>query len=415
MNDEIAKKIGLLRHQIISPVLMQPERQQMAYFREIAKREFDFPGVGMKRIKASTMKTWFNLYRKFGFSALIPKTRADKGKVRKLSPECIKKIKQFREENHDLPATLFFKKCLENNILGEKHLCYSSLVRILKQEGMFKRRECRPRKKYEMDRFGELWVADFCHGPLVKDGRRFRKAILFGIIDDFSRLIVGASFAFSESTVEIEQVFKDSILKYGICDRFYTDNGPSFSSSYLAYVCAQCGIGLIHSKPYDSPSRGKIERFWRTVRERFLVDIKDKVLTLDELNEKLQKWLKDDYNFKKHSSIQVRPIDRYKESTEKYPLKRISKEELDEYFMSKITRDVRKDATVRIGGIYYEVPASYIGMKDVEIKRIQDENAYYLYEGSRRIVQLKPVDSRANAKCYTPTPRDNIINFHEGV
>ena len=50
------------------------------------------------------------------------------------------------------------------------------------------------------------------------------------------------------------------------------DNGASFSSHYLSRVCAHLGVGLIHSKPYDSPSRGKIERFFRTVRENFLTD-----------------------------------------------------------------------------------------------------------------------------------------------
>ena len=74
--------------------------------------------------------------------------------------------------------------------------------------------------------------------------------------------------------------------------------------------CALAGISLIHSKPYDSPSRGKIERFFRTVRDRFLSRLTSE-LTLDELNEAFSLWLQEDYHHKHHTGIDQRPIDRY--------------------------------------------------------------------------------------------------------
>lgn len=411
MDQETAQRIGLFRHQIISPVLMDSGRAQVDYFRKLESREFDVPGLGPKRYRASTMKNWLNLYRKHGFKALVPKARKDKGNYR--SSSLWGEVKELREDHFDLPVTLFYQRCLEKELLGHPAIHYSTLVRFLKQEGLLKKRESRPRKKYEMDRFGELWVADFCHGPMSLDGRKKRKAILLAIIDDHSRYIVGAKFAFAESTKEIEQVFKEAILSFGLPDRLYVDNGPSFSSKYLAYACAQLNIGLIHSKPYDSPSRGKIERFFRTVRARFLKVHEGEVYPLDQLNQLLSAWLRCDYHFKKHSSLKVRPYDRYHHSMDKYPLKRVSKEQLDEFFMASFKREVRKDATVSIDAVFYEVPASYIGMK-VELRYLQSQNPeYFLYEDNRRICSIRPVDSRANAKSYTPTPRENKLDFHQ--
>jgi transposase InsO family protein len=412
MDKDIQNKIGLFRHKIISPVLMESGRSQVAYFKMIERREFDVPGIGPKKFKASTMKNWLNLYRKHGFIGITPKIRSDKGSARVFTKNDIKKIKDFRSKYLELPVTLFYEKCLADELLGNPPVCYSSLVRFLKQENLFKRKKSVSRKRYEMNRFGELWVGDFCHGPKVKDGKRKRKAILLAIIDDHSRYIVGATFAYNESTKEVENVFKEAILSFGMPDRLYVDNGPSFSSNYLANACAQLNIGLVHSKPYDSPSRGKIERFFRTVRDRFFKLHEENELTLEEMNSKFQTWLQKDYLMKKHSSIKVRPWDRYDSSTKEYPLKRVSSEELDEYFMSTFTRGVRKDSTVSIDAIFYEVPANYSGMR-VEIRFVQSNHPkYFLYENDRRICELKAVDSRANGKTYRPTKRDNSINFH---
>lgn len=412
MTDE-KEKVGLLRHKIISPVLMEGWRNQMKYFKELEVREFFIPGMGPKRFKASTMKGWLNRYRKNGFKAIVPKIREDKGGYRKLTLSDRERIKLYREEHPELPMTLFYSLCLRENIFSEKQICYATFNHFLKKEGLSRRRSSKGRRKYEMDRFGELWVGDFMHGPQVLDGKRKRKAILLLIIDDYSRYVVGAKFSFLENTGSLEEVFKEAILSFGVVERLYVDNGSAFSSKYLEKVCAHLGIGLIHSKPYDSPSRGKVERLFRTIRGRFLTLHKNKEMTLDELNEAFSKWLREDYHFKKHSTIQVTPFNRYVSSIEKYPLKRVSPEEIKEYFFETQERTVRLDATIQYEGIYYEVPTHYIGSR-IQVRHEQgDKSQIYLYENNKRVCELKPVDSRMNAKLYRPTPRENTLTFHK--
>lgn len=167
------------------------------------------------------------------------------------------------------------------------------------------------------------------HGPqvTVPGSKRKQKAILLAMIDDHTRLIVGYKWDLFENTKLIEVVFKEAILSYGLPDRIYCDNGASFSSHYMARCCAHLNIGLVHSKPYDSPSRGKIERFFRTVREQFLVSVGE-LVDIETLNTSFNRWLRDEYHHKHHHGIDGRPLDRYTVSTTRYPRKRIDAENL---------------------------------------------------------------------------------------
>lgn len=417
MTDEIREQIALLRHQIISPVLMGPEVERAEYFRRQAEKEFEVPGSGPRRFSTWTMRGWLNKYRKHGFKGLLPKVRSDRGERRKLSKENEAQVLEMRSDLLDMKVAAFYRRCIKAEVLGKPAICQDTLRRLLKTHGMIEQQAAsKPRRKYEMGHFGELWVGDFMHGPklagAVRGGREvMKKAILLAIIDDHSRMIVGARWNFEETTGSIEQVFKDAVLIYGKPNRLYVDNGPSFSSGYLRLVCAHLGIGLVHSKPYDSPSRGKIERFFRTVRESFLIDSKAK--TLPEINEHFLVWLRDEYHHRHHFGIDCRPIDRYRRSVHDYPRARVNEDQLEEFFMMRVTRNVKKDATLSYEKLIYEAPARFIGKK-VEIRYRQDRpREIYIYENNERVVQLKVVDARANAKIYKPKNRDTVIPYQE--
>lgn len=418
MDKEKRDAIALLRHRIISPVLMESGRSQMAYFREIAAREFDVPGRGPRRFQPTTMKGWLNRYKKRGYPALVPKTRSDAGRFRRIDAEIFTALKALREEHLDLSVVKFYERALTESRLGQPPMCLETLRRFLRTQNLYAPRERKPRKRFEMGRFGELWTGDFMHGPQVLESpaaTRRRKAILMAIIDDHSRMIVGAEFGFFENTKLLEQVFKDAILSHGLPDRLYVDNGPSFSSEYLRKVCAPLGIGLVHSKPYDSPSRGKIERWFKTVRESFLAQWSEdalKGMDLKTLNEIFRQWLRDEYHHRNHSGIDARPVDRYQESITRSPTRRIDEDTLDEFFMARVERSVNNDSTVSLHATIYEVPPSYIGRK-VELRFVQERpSEVYLYENEQRIQRCQPVDSRLNGKLYRPAPRDSEVALH---
>lgn len=420
MDPKIAELVGLLRHQIISPVLMETGRGQMKYFREVATREWDVPGRGPRKFSPMTMKGWLKRYSKNGFQALLPKSREDEGGFRRVREERKQAIRALRKEHLQMSVLRFYELAIKKQILGFPPICLATLRRFLKAENLFAPKdEPTARKRFEMSRFGELWTGDFMHGPHVlveHGGKRHKKAILMAIIDDHSRMIVAGVFGFQENTLLLETAFKEAILAYGCPDRLYVDNGPSFSSDYLRRVCAHLKIGLVHSKPYDSPSRGKIERFFRTVRDQFLSGIHPNAeITLSSLNERFSAWLRADYHHRHHSGIEMRPVDRYQSGITLYPLKRMDEESLSEFFMVSVERSVTNDCTVSFQGHHYETPATYVGRR-VELKYLQERpTEIYLYDNGIRVQRLHSVDTVANGRTYRPGPRDPHVPFQSIV
>jgi putative transposase len=414
MDKDIREGIALARFQIISPVLAEPKRAQNDYFRKQAEIEHHFPRYGNRFISVSTMKAWLKTYRAKGFEGLKPKGRSDLGRPKRLGGESLKAIEIKCKAYPHWTGHHLYEDLKRQGLLGEPPVHYNTLLRLVKEQGWLstaKRSDAR--KAFEFDNVNELWVCDFMHGPQVQTAGRSAKAIVCAILDDHSRMVVGHAFSASETISALPVVLKEAFLGYGICKRLYVDNGASFSSDLLARSCALAGISLIHSKPYDSPSRGKVERFFRTVRDRFLSGIQEGI-TLDELNEAFRLWLQEDYHHKIHSGIGERPIDRYNISVARVPIRRLSKSELDEIFLVRHERVVNNDATISFKGNIYEVPPAYIKHR-IEIRHpVDDPQELYLYDNDVRVGRIKLVDKNENSRTFRPKTVPNTLSFHKG-
>ena len=414
MEEEIREKIALKRYQLISPVLAEPKRAQNDYFRTQAGREHDFPRLGPRKVSVSTLKHWLRQYRRQGFEALKPRTRSDLGRPKRLSADTRKAIEIKCKAYPGWTVQMLYENLRAQGLLGQPPVHYNTLLRLVKTQGWLKvKTRSDVRKAFEVDNVNDLWVCDFMHGPQVKIGSRSAKAILCAIVDDHSRMVVGHGFNASETISALTLVLKEAFLAYGLPKRLYVDNGPSFSSDLLTRSCALAGISLIHSKPYDSPSRGKVERLLRTVRERFLAGVQPGI-TIEELNEAFWLWLQDDYHHKLHSGIGERPIDRYNASVERVPTRRLSKAELDEIFLVRHERVVNNDATISFKGALYEVPSAYIRQR-IELRHPVDQpEELYLYDNGVRVGPIKLVDKRENARTFRPKTVPTTLSFHKG-
>jgi transposase InsO family protein len=414
MDREIREKIALKRYQIISPVLAEPARAQNEYFRKQAETEHEFPRYGLRKISVSTMKAWLRKYRKGGFDTLKPKNRSDGGRPRRLDEGLLKAIEIKCKAHPCFSVQKLYEELRGQDLLGHPPVHYNTLLRVVKEQGwLCPKDRTDVRKAYEVDNVNDLWISDFMHGPQVRTANRRAKAILCAIIDDHSRMVVGHAFSASETISALVVVLKDAFLAYGIPKRLYVDNGSSFSSDLLTRSCAQAGISLIHSKPYDSPSRGKIERLFRTVRERFLSGLQEGI-TLEEINEAFAFWLNEDYHHKLHSGIGERPIDRYNSSVGRVLIRRLSRTELDEIFLIRHERVVNHDATISFKGSLYEVPTAYIRQR-IEIRHPVDEpEKLYLYDNGLRVSRIKLLDKKENARTFRPQQVSTHLSFHKG-
>ena len=411
MEKDIREQIALARYALISPVLAEPGRVQNAYFRQQAEREYDFPRYGRKKVKVSTMKSWLKRYRRDGFEGLKPRSRSDGGRPRRLDAQMLQVVEVKCKAYPFWSVQRLYEELTQQHLLGDPAVHYNTLLRVVKTHGwLLSRGRTDVRKSYEVDHINDLWIGDFLHGPQVRTASRAAKAILCAIIDDHSRMIVGHAWSASETIGVVTVVLKEAFLAYGIPKRLYDDNGPSFSCDLLARSCALAGISLIHSKPYDSPSRGKVERFFRTVRDRFLSGLQEGS-TLEDLQEAFSLWLQDDYHHKLHAGIDQRPIDRYQASSGRIQIRRLSKEELDEIFLIRHERIVNNDATISFKGSLYEVPAAYIRQK-IELRHpVDDPEELCLYDNGIRVGKIKLLDKRENARTFRPQKVPTQLSF----
>jgi putative transposase len=394
-----AEKIALFRYGIIAPVLHDSGVKQTRYFKKMAQQVFDVPVYGRKRFNWKTFKSWLRKYRIEGFDGLKPKTRADKGESRIVDEYLDHIIRQKFDEFPSLKISGLYRMLIDEGLIQAGSPCEATLRKYIDDHNLKPTVELlKPRKKFEKPHINDLWLSDFMHGQHFKIDDGKRKLFLCGIIDDHSRVLVACRWTLHENTEALELALKDALLTYGLPKMLYCDNGAVYVSSHLQLVCARLGIALVHSKPYDSPARGKIERFWRTVRQGFLPLVhREQNYSLDEFNQLFADWLDKQYHRRIHHGIAQTPLDRYFADAENTQVRRIEQNELDQHFYQTYLRKVKNDATVSVNADLFEVPAKYIGAK-VELRHPTGQPSdLWIYENDQPVVKIHKVDPVFNS------------------
>lgn len=393
-----AEKIALFRHGVISPVLYDREDRQNEYFRECAAKEHMLPHLGIRKYSVSTFKSWLANYKKTGYNGLLPKTRRDKGSSRKIFTSFADILRELQKEHYFFTYSQLHRHLISTEYIKPYDFILQTLIKFMKDNQIpLKVKEIVPRKRFETMHINDLWICDFMESFAVYDGKKKRRVYLCSIIDDHSRVIVGYIYSHNESFAELENVFKSALSTYGIPLKFYCDNGKVFHSKAIHTVCAKLGIALIHSRPYDSPSRGKIERFFRTVQTKFNPTLDKNKITLSELNTAFGDWLNKDYHRIIHAGIGEKPIDRFMRSLEQVKIRRVPQEALELVFYLKLRRKVKKDCTVSVNGKLYEAPSSYIDQEiDLRYSSSSPEELF-IFEDDKPVHKLRTLDVHLNA------------------
>jgi len=397
--DEDKKRtdIALFRYALIAPVIQQNVKAQAEYFRDVSGKHYDVPHIGLKRFKAVTLKLWLKQYRRYGFDALKPKIRQDKGDSRKITGNFAVAIQEAVKHYPASSCAAIHRMLIAEGHIGVGEVSEGTVRKYIRENDLKQNVQPQPRKKFEHEHVNDLWIGDCLHGPYISNGRKKQKVYLIAAIDDHSRMVVGGRFFFHENSIALEMVLKEAIMHFGVPKAFYCDNGSLFVSSHLQLACARLGIALIHSRPYDSPSRGKIERFMRTIRQKFLsmLRLPDNI---DDLNEAFDLWLQDEYHYHIHYGINTRPIDRFMQDIKTTSIRRLSEEELDAAFQITLHRCVKNDSTVPIGGTLYECPTEFIGKK-IEIRHPSDKpGELTIYVQDKPVAKLRKLNIHENAK-----------------
>lgn len=364
MDEDKKKQIAAFRfgviHDLVGGVELESGEQERL-IREKCDRKWVIPFSQKTRITRSTILRWVKLYKESGgkLEVLANQGRSDNGKSRAIDEETSLALIRLRKE---LPKATIARLLREMNkrrlVSPGLVLTRSTVHRFLSSNGLMKQNQItsEDRRRFEAELPNDLWQSDCMHGPKVDHQGKNRKTYLIAFIDDHSRLVPHAEFYLSESLPSFLKALEEALLTRGLPRKIYTDNGSAFRSHHLEHVTASLGIALIHARPYKPQGKGKIERFFRTVRGDFLSCFKGN--TLAELNQALFFWLNDIYHQRIHSSTGQTPFARF---TSRMECLREAPHNLKDYFRKTVRRRVAKDRTISLDGRIYEAPVSLIG------------------------------------------------------
>lgn len=399
------ENIALKKFALIAPVLNEEKLNQQEYFRKLSAQLIDMPYYGPRRYAVKSFQWWLYLYRRHGLEGLKPGYRSDRGKSRRVTEEIAAKIRQKRAEKPGLKGILLYDELVKEGVFTPDRLSLATFYRFLAQNPDLaagkEDEEEKEVRRFSHQWVNELWQTDIMYGPYLRVGRAKKQTYLLAFIDDASRLVTAARFCWEQNFSAVRAVLKEAILKRGIPKMIYTDNGKVYRCNQLAVVCAALGCTLLHTEPFSPNSKGKVERFFRTVRMRFLSRLEmDKVNSLEELNLLFWQWLEADYQRKIHRALNMSPLDYFLSQADRVNMF-ADPVRLDEYFLLRTTRKVNHDATFSLENILYETDQKFAGSR-VEV-RYEPEwlkspaRPVLLYQDGLKVGEARQVDFFANA------------------
>lgn len=352
-----ARDVALYRYSLIRPLadpnLSATERGRLV--RDMAAQVHIGPFGQPTEVSRASLDRWIRAWRAGGFDALLP---AQRQITPRTDAEVLELAARLKAEHPARTAAHIAR-------IVEAEQGWAPSARTLQRH--FARLELNTRPdgtppaafgRFEAGEPDELWISDGLHGPTI-DGKR---AVLFALLDDHSRYVPGHRWGYGEDTLGMQAALHDAVKTHGCPRNLYCDNGSAYSSNQLAWSVAVLDIRLVHSRPGRPQGRGKIERWNRTVRDQFLVEIQAAggVDSLDELNRLFTAWLHQQYHRVAHSETGATPTARY-HAEGRTPAPRPDTALLRRAFLWREQRRVTATATVSLHGNRYQVDAALVG------------------------------------------------------
>jgi putative transposase len=366
MTEEQKMEVAVFRYGIIADFvgatqLNQGEQEKL--LRDKCARKWQIPYSERTRLSRSTILRWIRSYNAGNgkLESLYPQDRADQGQGRALDEETSLTLINLRRQFPKTSVPMLIEILHDRQLIPPGTLLSQTTVyRLLHRNNLMSREmpDFSDRRKFETESPNDMWQSDVMHGPLLLCGGKRRKSYLIAFIDDHSRLIPHAQFYPSEGLASFMDCFSLALRKRGLPRKLYVDNGSAFRSRQLEFTTASLAIALIHAKPYQPQGKGKIERFFKTVRTQFLPNFKDE--TLDDINRAFTLWLEDHYHQRIHSSTGQSPFARF---TSKMECIRNAPEKLNDYFRKTVRRRVNKDRSLVVEKRLFEAPVALIGRR----------------------------------------------------
>jgi putative transposase len=350
-----------------------------------------------------TIQTWFYRYKNHGITGMTNRSRSDKGQARKVTPEeLLEALNAARPHFHTKRTNkrALYRFCIEKGLLHPDRIAQTTFYRFIREYGLLApdtEENHKQRLAFSMKYANQLWQADTMFGPHLDAGGGLRKqARLIAFIDDASRVLCHGEFFFEENVDTLVQALRAAFYKRGLPEQLLVDNGSIYCCQEITLICARVGCLLRHTAVRDAAAKGKIERFFRRVRDQFLITKLD-LSSLEALNRQFTHWVESEYNAVEHDALGMKPIDRFGIDLGRVRFLAPS-EHNDELFYAEATRKVKKDNTFSFSGRRYETP---VDLRDREVqlrydRRRGDTSPVVVYHKGNRMGSARLLDPIAN-------------------
>ena len=391
---------ALFRYGIIAPLItgtLDESKPKKEFFQNASAKYYEDENGKTVKVSSYTIARWYRTYKKNGFDGLKPKRRSDHSLYRKLDDDMKAQIKYLKQEYPRLPATLIHQKLIDNGTIRKDDISLSTINRYVntlkKENGETNHKDMR---RYERKHINEVWCGDSSVGPYIKvDGKKVRTYVI-ALIDDASRFIVGIDIFFNDNTINLMSVIRSAVIKYGKPKIFNFDNGSNYRSKQMSMMAARMGSVINYCAPYTPTSKAKIERWFRTMKDRWMSSLNmQDYKNIDELRISLMKFIQT-YNQSSHSSLEGHsPQERFFE--ESSLINRIAEQSIDHVFLFEIERKVSNDNVIVIDSVEYEVNYHYAGQK-VMIRYAPDLSRVYIVDHeTEELKEIKLLNKHENS------------------
>ncbi len=404
-----AEKTAIFRATILGPIMLRDltHGQLATELRALSEVRYRPPGADSTRTyQVSTLERWLYVYRARGLAGLCPKPRSDKGFAQALSEELRELLLDIRREHPSASVSLILDTLTEEGYFEKATVSEPTVRRLYAAAGLPRRAKrgeggTKTRLRWQAERPGAIWHGDVCHVTTCKVAGKPTPIRIHGMLDDASRYVVALEAHTTEKEVDMLGMLVDALRRHGKPDALYLDNGSTYRGEVLKTACARLGITLLHAKPYDPQARGKMERFWRTLRDGLLNYLRD-AASLAEINTQLRAFLDKRYHVRPHSSLLG------KSPAKVYATRAPGEGAIDDAaFRTALTersrRHVSSDNVISLDGVAYELDQGFLAGKNVTVAQCfvtPDEAPWVEHEGKRLVLRL--LDPVKNAQRKRP-------------
>ena len=380
-----------IRLQVLAAVDYAPGRTIRSRIKAVSQQTFNDPTSGQSyQFTWRTISTWLYRYKKNGVTTLENKTRCDKHQTRKITvaelAEAIHQVLPTLAHNKvgKIPKSTLYRCLLEQRLITRQQLAPTTFYRLLREHELLKSETTEKlRTAFAMQHANELWQGDTMYGPSIQQPNgQWKKTFLIAFIDDASRLITHTEFFYRDNTANMVEAFRTALYKRGKPERLYFDNGANYTAKEILQACLRLDIRLSHAPIRDGAAKGKIERFFRSFRDRFLV-MYPTFDSLEQLNQLTHAWVENHYNSQRHSALGMTPLERF--NLDHRRIQYLANDEFtEEVFFVEHDRKVSKVNVFSINSQQYECPVDLRG-KTVQVRydRTRHDHFIVYFKGQR--------------------------------